>query len=98
MASNAPFALEAGTLHLRGVLDRAAATTLWPQLVRQRSAISQLDLHQLQRVDSAGLALLAELQAGLQLPPLGAPSGMAELCAAYRLSPSLDFNAFSAGS
>ena len=98
MASNAAFALDAGTLQLRGVLDRAAVTGLWPQLVRQRSAITQLDLHQVQRVDSAGLAMLAELQAGLQAAPLGAPAGLAELCAAYRLSPTLDFNAFSAGS
>ena len=98
MASNPGWQLEAGTLQLRGVLDRAAVVALWPQLAGVRAQLQQLDLRQLQQVDSAGLALLAELQDGLPRAPLGAPAGLAELCAAYRLSPSLDFNAFSAGS
>lgn len=97
MASNASARLDGGTLHLSGVLDRAAVVALWPQLP-VRASITRLDLQQVTAVDSAGLALLAELQAGATQPPLGAPAGMAELCAAYRLTPSLDFNAFSAGS
>jgi len=56
-----------------------------------------------ERVDSAGLALLAELaararKAGHLLAIAGAPAGYNELSAAYRLSPDLDFNATSAAS
>ncbi|CCP13884.1 hypothetical protein SMSKK35_2114 [Stenotrophomonas maltophilia SKK35] len=54
-------------------------------------------------MDSAGLALLAELaararKAGHPLAISGAPAGYNELSAAYRLSPDLDFNATSAAS
>ena len=54
-------------------------------------------------MDSAGLALLAELaararKAGHALAISGAPAGFNELSAAYRLSPDLDFNATSAAS
>lgn len=98
MASNAQLRLDAGTLQISGVLDRAAVIALWPQLQRDKAQIQRLDLQHLQDVDSAGLALLAELQAALPQAPTGATTALNELCAAYRLSPSLDFNALSAGS
>lgn len=102
MASNASIRIEGDTLHLAGTLDRAAVTTLWPQLARVPGTLRQLDLQLLERIDSAGLALLGELAARLrahaQVQILGAPAGLDELRAAYRLSPSLDFNATTAGS
>ena len=72
---------EGPVLRLAGILDRAAATTAWPSL---------------QRLDSAGLALLAEVvargaAAGLAPRIDGAPAGLAELRAAYRLDEALAF-------
>ncbi|MFD1298280.1 STAS domain-containing protein, partial [Lysobacter gummosus] len=52
----------------------------------------RFDLTQVSSVDSAGLALLAELAA--QAPDVavvGEPAGLAELRAAYRLDASLGF-------
>ncbi|MCD9085164.1 STAS domain-containing protein [Stenotrophomonas sp. SY1] len=102
MASNASFRIAGDTLHLAGVLDRAAVTALWPQLARELGPLRQLDLQTVERVDSAGLAFLGELAAHLRAQGggqiIGSPAGLAELGAAYRLSPTLDFNASSAGS
>ena len=51
-----------GLLHLRGVLDRETLLPLW----QQRDSIMQhtacIDVAALERVDSAGLALLVHLQ------------------------------------
>ncbi|RRU71798.1 MULTISPECIES: STAS domain-containing protein [Stenotrophomonas maltophilia group] len=103
MASNALALLEGDTLRLRGVLDRAAVIALWPQLQALPAQLARLELSEVERVDSAGLALLAELAArarknGHPLAVSGAPAGYNELSAAYRLSPDLDFNATSAAS
>lgn len=102
MASDVTFRIEGDTLHLAGVLDRDAVTELWPQLVRGLGPLRQLDLQTVERIDSAGLALVSELAARLRAQGggniTGAPAGLQELCAAYRLSPTLDFNASSAGS
>ncbi|WP_416056077.1 STAS domain-containing protein [Stenotrophomonas maltophilia] len=103
MASKPLALLEGDTLRLRGVLDRAAVITLWPQLQALPAQLARLELGDIERVDSAGLALLAELAAraraqGHPLAISGAPAGFNELGAAYRLSPDLDFNATSAAS
>ncbi|HIE1100430.1 STAS domain-containing protein [Stenotrophomonas maltophilia] len=103
MASNALALLEGDTLRLRGVLDRAAVIALWPQLQALPAQLARLELGEVERLDSAGLALLAELAArarkgGHPLAISGAPAGLNELSAAYRLSPDLDFNATSAAS
>jgi len=102
VAGNARYRTEGDTLLLAGVLDRDAVVSLWPQLARGLGAARSLDLQAVERVDSAGLALLAELAARLRAQGggrlVGAPAGLEELSAAYRLSPSLDFNASSAGS
>src|SRR5690242_16418314 len=47
-------------LRLSGVLDRAAATEAWPALLAQLPGAQVLDVAAVQRLDSAGLALLAE--------------------------------------
>ncbi|HYQ22924.1 STAS domain-containing protein [Stenotrophomonas sp.] len=103
MASKPLALLEGDTLRLRGVLDRAAVIALWPQLQALPAQLARLELGEVERVDSAGLALLAELAAraraqGHPLAISGTPAGFNELSAAYRLSPDLDFNAPSAAS
>lgn len=103
MASNPARVQREGTsLVFSGVLDRAAVTVLWPSL-SALEGVQQLDLAAVPRVDSAGLALLAEVAARLRtrgVAPaiIGAPDGLNELSAAYRLAPTLDFNALSAAS
>lgn len=106
MASNPATATTASrqgtTLVFSGVLDRAAVTALWPSL-QASTGVQVLDLSAVPRVDSAGLALLAELAARLRAQGSqprfnGAPAGFNELGAAYRLAPTLDFNAPTAAS
>lgn len=103
MASNSASVQRNGTaLVFSGVLDRAAVTALCPSLA-SLDGVQQLDLSGVPRLDSAGLALLAELTARLRAagttPALvGSPDGFTELSAAYRLAPSLDFHALPAAS
>lgn len=76
-----------------GALDRAAATTLWPRALASLPGVRRLDLGAVTRVDSAGLALLAELVARLGdgITVSGRPAGLEELRAAYRLRDDLSF-------
>ncbi|MBW8372840.1 STAS domain-containing protein [Stenotrophomonas sp.] len=103
MASNSASVQRNGTsLVFSGVLDRAAVTALWPSLTAL-DGVQQLDLAAVSKLDSAGLALLAELAARLRatgtLPTSGgSPDGFTDLSAAYRLAPTLDFHALSAAS
>jgi phospholipid transport system transporter-binding protein len=103
MASKSALQLDGTHARLSGALDRDAVVALWPQLQALPAGVSVLDLDAVTAVDSAGLALLAELSArarsaGRTLSLQGTPPGLAELGAAYRLAPSLDFNAPSAAS
>jgi len=103
MASNAALQLDGSQARLSGALDRAAVVALWPQLQALPAPLTVLDLQAVTAVDSAGLALLAELAAraraaGRTLDLQGTPPGFTELSAAYRLDASLDFNALSAAS
>ncbi len=98
MASKTALQLDGTHARLSGVLDRDAVVALWSQLQTLPASIEVLDLGAVTAVDSAGLALLAELSAraraaGRTLTLLGTPTGLAELGAAYRLAPSLDFTA-----
>ena len=75
--------LDGETVRLSGVLDRAAAIALWPQLSALARVVT-VDVQRVTTLDSAGLALLVELVArGGQLH--GQIPGQAELAAAYRL-------------
>ena len=77
-------------LILDGRLDRAAVASTWRALQPLRAGATRLDLAGVPSVDSAGVALLAELAStGLQVG--GAPAGLAELRSAYRLDGSLGF-------
>ncbi|WP_115514757.1 MULTISPECIES: STAS domain-containing protein [Xanthomonas] len=97
MASNSTVQRNGDTLAVTGVLDRAAVTAAWPQAIAQLDGVRTLDLTGVQRLDSAGVAMLAELAARLRgngtAAVVGETSGLDELRAAYRLSPTLDFQA-----
>lgn len=78
-----------------GALDRAAAAALWRQIQPLRQGARRIELAAVSRVDSAGLALLAELAAdgaaGPGLAVTGLPVGLTELRSAYRLDDALGF-------
>lgn len=81
-----------------GALDRTASGALWPTASAQLAGAQRIVLTNVTTVDSAGLALLAELAARLRASGTtprfeGEPAGLADLQAAYRLTPALDFPA-----
>lgn len=83
-------------LRLAGTLDRAAASASWPALLPLLDGARSLDLSALARLDSAGLALLAEAASRLDAQGggvhiEGTPAGLADLCAAYRLDAALAY-------
>ena len=81
-------------LRLTGTLDRAAATALWPQAAAALAGAQVLDVAAVDAVDSAGLALLVALAERMQGAHVeGAPQGLADLLAAYRLTPALALDA-----
>ncbi|TLX22627.1 STAS domain-containing protein [Thermomonas fusca] len=93
MAATEPSVERAGTLlRLRGRLDRASVAGLWPRALAALDGAQALDLQAVEALDSAGLALLAELadrlpQATRRIE--GEPPGLAGLCAAYRMNADL---------
>lgn len=77
-----------------GVLDRAAVPAVWKACMPLLAGITRLELSAVDRVDSAGVALLAELSGRTGITSVkGSPAGLAELRRAYRLGPTLDFAA-----
>lgn len=90
VAAAATVTRDAETLVFGGALERAAAAALWRQAQPLRAGLRRLDLTAVSQVDSAGLALLAEL-AGSGIDVVGAPAGLADLRAAYRLDERLAF-------
>lgn len=97
-ASDARLTREGDALVFGGALDRAAAAALWPQATAQSAGVQRIVMTDVTAVDSAGLALLAELAARLRASSTaprfeGQPAGLADLQAAYRLTPELDFPA-----
>ena len=86
---------DGATLVFAGALLREAVAAVWPQALAQLAGATRFDLRSVARVDSAGLALLAELaaRAGGNVAVDGAPAGLSELRAAYRLDPALGFAA-----
>lgn len=90
MSAAARVRRDGDVLRIDGLLDRAAVPAAWAGLRLQLAGVTAVDVSAVSRVDSAGLALLAELAAaGLRVT--GAPPGLAELSAAYRLDASLGF-------
>ena len=83
---------EGDALVFRGAIDRAAAPALWKQAQPLLAGSRRITLGSVGAIDSAGLALLAELAAhapGIVVE--GDPPGLSELRAAYRLGPDLGF-------
>ncbi len=96
-ASDANVRRDGDALVFTGALDRAAAA-LWAQASAQVAGAQRFVLTNVTTVDSAGLALLAELAARVRATGAsprfeGQPAGLADLQAAYRLTPELDFPA-----
>lgn len=93
-ADPANVAREGDTLRFSGALSRDAVAGLWKQAAPQVEGVRRIDVSGVPWVDSAGVALLAELSARAGAGALveGAPQGLAELRAAYRLAPSLAFS------
>ena len=81
------------TLRFAGALLRGDVAALWRRALPQTAGVNRFDLAAVTRVDSAGVALLAELSthAGTAVAIDGMPPGLAELRAAYRLTPGLAF-------
>lgn len=93
-ATDATVRAEADALVFAGALDRPAVAALWPAALAALGQARRLDLRAVGHVDSAGLALLAELagRIGAGVRVEGDPPGLAELRAAYRLTPDLAFD------
>ncbi|GAA3912583.1 STAS domain-containing protein [Luteimonas lutimaris] len=93
--SSASARRDGDALVFTGALLRDDVAALWRQLPKTLDGVRRLDVGAVERIDSAGLALLAELaaRAGNAVSVNGAPTGLAELRAAYRLDPSLGFAA-----
>ena len=97
-ATDAGLRRDGDALVFTGALDRSAAAALWPQASAQLAGVQRIVLTNVTTVDSAGLALWAELAARARaagaVPRVeGQPAGLADLQAAYRLTPELDFPA-----
>lgn len=95
-ATEATVRCDGDALAFAGALDRAAAARLWPSASQSLAGVQRIVLTEVTTVDSAGLALLAELAARLRaagvVPRIeGEPAGLAELRTAYRLTHGLDF-------
>ncbi|WP_437608571.1 lipid asymmetry maintenance protein MlaB [Erwinia sp. V71] len=62
MAQQLSWRIESATLHLQGELDRETLQALWQQRETVMEQIDTIDVSALERVDSAGLALLVHLR------------------------------------
>ena len=93
-AEPATVARSGDTLRFSGALLREAVGALWKQAGTDVDGVRHIDLTAVSRVDSAGVALLAELagRCGDEPAILGAPIRLPELRDADRLTPSLEFN------
>ena len=95
-ATEAAVRRDGDALAFADALDRAAAARLWASASQSLAGVQRFVLTEVTTVDSAGLALLAELAARLRAAGVaprieGEPAGLAELRSAYRLTPGLDF-------
>jgi phospholipid transport system transporter-binding protein len=91
-ASDAAVRRDGDALVFTGALTRDAVRALWPRASAEIAGVRRLDLRGVPSVDSAGLALLAELAeraGGVSLE--GEPTGLPELRTAYRLDAGLGF-------
>src|SRR5690606_36928424 len=92
-SSSAGVRRDGDALAFAGALLRDDVAALWRPASAAADGVRRIDLSAVERIDSAGLAMLAELaaRAGGDVVVDGAPAGLAELRGAYRLSPALGF-------
>jgi len=94
--SAAALTLEGDALRFAGALVRAEVPGLWSRLPAGLAQVRRLDLSAVERLDSAGIALLsavAERCGGDGRPHIeGNPAGLDALRQAYRLDASLGFD------
>nr|WP_255784129.1 STAS domain-containing protein [Lysobacter chinensis] len=75
-----------------GALVRASCAALWSQLKPLLAGARRIELAAVNAIDSAGLALLAEVAGRDGIGAVaGNPPGLSELRAAYRLDAELDY-------
>ena len=80
------------TLRFGGTLLRGCIAELWPRVPGALDGVQRFDLTAVERIDSAGLALLSLLATRCGAVAIdGSPEGLAELRAAYRLGHGLAF-------
>jgi len=92
MDTRASLRRDGDALVFTGALLRSEVATLWPRAMQGVVGARRFDLRAVDRIDSAGLAFLAELaELGSDIVVDGTPAGLTELSAAYRLSASLAF-------
>src|SRR5690606_12620992 len=94
--SSASVDRDGDVLAFAGTLLRDDVAGLWRRASSAAlDGVRRFDLTAVERIDSAGLAMLAELasRAGGDVVVDGAPAGLAELRGAYRLAPALGFAA-----
>jgi phospholipid transport system transporter-binding protein len=91
-AATATLRREGDTLRFDGALVVAAIAGLWTPALAALPGVRRIDLGAVTRVDSAGVALLAELvQRAGDVDLAGDPPGLSALRAAYRLTPALAY-------
>jgi phospholipid transport system transporter-binding protein len=87
----APGSSPGQALRFAGALVRANVPALWKRLPAL-DGVRRLDLREVTSVDSAGLALLADIAERIGATRIeGAPQGLDELRSAYRLDAGLGF-------
>jgi len=84
---------EGDALRFSGALVREAVPALWREARTHAAGARGIDMSAVERIDSAGLALLSALAATAPggLAVTGDPPGLADLRAAYRLDAALGF-------
>ncbi|CUX97027.1 lipid asymmetry maintenance protein MlaB [Candidatus Hoaglandella endobia] len=90
MADKLSWQTQEQTLILQGELDRDTLLSLWPQRQQLLTGINFLDVSGLQRVDSAGVALMLHFyhhqrQSGCSLILTGVTDRLSTLIALYKL-------------
>ena len=96
MPSAEPVSLQrdADTLRFGGELLTAGIRDAWMRALPMLAGVRRFDVSGVSQVDSAGIALLAELAqraGGVAID--GDPAGLSALRAAYRLTPALGYAA-----
>ena len=86
---------EGDALRFSGALVREAVPALWREARTHAAGARGIDMSAVERIDSAGLALLSAIAGAAggagRVEVAGDPPGLADLRAAYRLDAALGF-------